>query len=193
MELFTLIEFQAKMEEQHENDYSPLMTKKELQEKYRKEINFVSRNGKSGIIILSNINSTLTEAWYNERKVSKADEAERIIKTAAKLIKNAIKNYTHETDFYPTVDDIKNTENEFVPLALQTFIKELVKSPVKQNYLSQAIFTASILPLLFGLAVAADNRMPSKWLNNVLYKCGFAVSYDEVCKIWVSLRLGFSL
>ena len=182
------------MEEQHENVYSPLMMKKKLQEKYREKINFVSRNGKSDIF--SNISSTLTEAWYNERKVSKADEAERIIKTAAKLIKNAIKNHTHETDFYPTVDDIKNTENEFVPLALQTFIKELVKSPVKQNYLSQAFFAAprprTVMPLLFELAVAAENRTSSKWLNNVLYKYGFAVSFDEVCKISVSLRLGFS-
>ena len=103
-------------------------------------------------------------------EVSKADEAKRIIKTAAKLIKHVIKNHAHETDFYPTVYDIKNTENEFVPLALQTFNKELVKSPVKQNYLSQAIFAASrprtVMPLLFGLAVAADNRMSSKWLNN---------------------------
>ena len=111
MELFTLSEFQAKMEEQLENVYSPLMMKKKLQEKYREEISFVSRNVKSDIIILSNINSTLTEAWYNKRKVSKADEAERIIKTAAKLIKNTIKNHTHETDFYPTIGDIKNTEN----------------------------------------------------------------------------------
>ena len=94
MELFTLSEFQAKMEEQHENVYSPLMTKKKLQEKYREEINFVSRNGKSDIIILSNISSTLAEAWYNERKVSKADEAEHIIKAAAELIKNAIKNHS---------------------------------------------------------------------------------------------------
>ena len=100
MELFTLSEFQAKIAEQHENGYSPLVTKKKLQEKCREEINFVFRNGKSDIIILSNISSTLTEAWYNERKVSKADEAESIIKTAAKLIKNAIKNHTHETDFY---------------------------------------------------------------------------------------------
>ena len=54
------------------------MTKKKLPEKYREGINFVSRNGKSDIIILSNISSTLTEAWYNERKVSKADEADII-------------------------------------------------------------------------------------------------------------------
>ena len=140
-----------------------------------------------------NISSILTEAWYNERKVSKKDEAEGIIKTAAKLIKNAIKNQTHETDFYPTVYDIKNTENEFVPLALQTFIKELVKSPVKLNYLSFNIADSrprTVMPLLFGPIVAADSRKSSKWLNNVLHKCGFAVSYDKVCKIWVSLRLG---
>ena len=61
---------------------------------------------------------------------------------------------------------------------------------MKQNSLLQAIFAASkprtVLPLLFGLAiccfVAADNQMSSKWLNNVLYKCRFAVSYDEVRK-----------
>ena len=62
---------------------------------HREKINFVSGNGKSHIIILTNISSTLTEAWYNEWKVSKADKAESIIKTAAKLIRNAIKNYIH--------------------------------------------------------------------------------------------------
>ena len=66
MELFTLCEFQAMMEEQHENVYSPLMTKTKLQGKYKDEISFVTRSGKSDIIVLSNINSTLTEAWYNE-------------------------------------------------------------------------------------------------------------------------------
>ena len=47
------------MEEQHENVYLLLMTKKNLQEKYKDEISFVTRSGKSGIC------STLTEAWYN--------------------------------------------------------------------------------------------------------------------------------
>ena len=59
MELFTLSEFQTIMEEQHENVYLLLMTKKNLQEKYKDEISFVTRSGKSGI------SSTLTEAWYN--------------------------------------------------------------------------------------------------------------------------------
>ena len=59
------------MEEQHEKVYSPLMMKKILQEKYKEEINFVSRNGKSDIIILSNINSTLTEACITNEKFLK--------------------------------------------------------------------------------------------------------------------------
>ena len=79
MELFTLREFQAMMEEQHENFPLSLMTKKKLQEKYKDKISFVTSSGKS------DINSTLTESWYYKRKVSKTDEAERIIKTAAKL------------------------------------------------------------------------------------------------------------
>ena len=102
------------------------------------------------------------------------------------MIKNAIKNPTQETDFYPTIDDIKNTENEFAPLALQTFIEELAKSPVKQNYLSQAIFAASrprtVIPLLLGLAVAADNRMSSKWFNNVLCKSGLLLVMTRYVK-----------
>ena len=70
MELFTLSELQTMMEGQHENVYSLLMTKKNLQEKYTDEIIFVIRSGKS------DFNSTPTEAWYSKRKVSKTDEAE---------------------------------------------------------------------------------------------------------------------
>ena len=75
----TLSEFQAMMEEQHENIYLSLMTKKKSQQKYKDEISFGTRSGKS------DINSTLTEAWHNKRKVSKPNEAERIIKTSSKL------------------------------------------------------------------------------------------------------------
>ena len=41
------------MGSQHENVYSPLMTKKKLREKYKDEISFGTRSGKN------NINSTL--------------------------------------------------------------------------------------------------------------------------------------
>ena len=38
------------------------------------------------------------------------------------------------------------------------------------------------MPLKFPLSVAADCHFGSKWLNNLLLKFGFAVSYDEVAR-----------
>ena len=71
MELFTLSKFQKLIEEQHEKVCLPLMRKNKLQEKCEDEINFVTRSGKSSSVVLSNINNTLTEAWYKKRKVLK--------------------------------------------------------------------------------------------------------------------------
>ena len=67
IELFAIRKFQVMTEERHENVYSSLMTERKLQEVYKDEINFVTRSGKSDIIVLSNINSILTEARHNER------------------------------------------------------------------------------------------------------------------------------
>lgn len=63
-------------------------------------------------------------------------------------------------------------------------MESLIKSPLKCKALSQAVVAATrprtIMPLQFSLAVSVDNRVGSKWLNTVLSKMGFAVSYDEV-------------
>ena len=70
--------------------------------------------------------------------------------------------------------------NNALPHLLEAFLKELVKSPIKQKSLSEAIYSAtrprSFIPLQFELDV--DNHLASKWLNNLLYQLGFAVSYD---------------
>ena len=87
------------------------------------------------------------------------------------------------TSSYPSTDDIRDTKNH-VPELLQFFVNEIVRLPVKQNSISQTIFSAtrprSLMPFQFELAVATDNRIASKWLSTVLSKLGFAVSYDEV-------------
>ena len=43
------------------------------------------------------------------------------------------------------------------------------------------------MPLLFGLAISTNNLIDSKWLNNILSKMGFAVSYDEVNQLYYQL------
>ena len=111
------------------------------------------------------------------------DESKRIVKTAAKLIREAIRNFDHLTRTYPSTDNIRYIKNH-VPELLEFFVNEIVHSPVKQNLISQTIFsatrTSSLMLLQFALAVATDNRIASKWLNTVLSKLGFAVRYDEI-------------
>ena len=68
MDLMTLAEFQTVMGKQHTNIYSVKMTKVNLKEKYLDQIQFVSRCRKSNILLPSNVNNILTEAWYQDSK-----------------------------------------------------------------------------------------------------------------------------
>ena len=132
----------------------------------------VTRDAKSNIILLKRIANILSEQWNNDRKTNISDELERVIRTAVKLLKEAIKNNEHESDTYPAADDIMSKANNAVPHLLEVFLNQLVKSPIKQKPLSEAIYSAtrprSLMPLHFGLAVAVDNHLASKWLNNLL-------------------------
>ena len=56
------------------------------------------------------------------------EESEWVVKVAAQLIKNTIKQFELGTESHPTVDDINSPENELVPELLKVFIKELFKS-----------------------------------------------------------------
>ena len=75
-------------------------------------------------------------------------------------------------------------ENEFVPELLKMFIKELVKSVIKQTTITQTLFSSTkpriVTPANFGLAVSGDNCLGSKWMINLLHKLGFSTSYDEI-------------
>ena len=96
--------------------------------------------------------------WYDQQKPDQGDEAERIIKKAAQILKGVIKNHKHETNFYPNTDNIGDSSNENVSDLLKLYVAEMIKSPLKQISISQAIFAASrtrsVMPLQFGLAVA---------------------------------------
>ena len=67
VQLFTVKEFQEKMENQFEEVYSQKQTKRELEKKYKDNIQFVGRSGKSDIIMLGNVSSVLTEGRYTDK------------------------------------------------------------------------------------------------------------------------------
>jgi len=154
-----------------------------LMEKYSNSIRFVSRHGKSNIILLERASDILCEKWYSDRKNDIDDESARIVQTAAVLLKEAIKNHDLDSTVYPSSDDIKNPTNQ-IPSLLTLLLNGLFSSPIKEMTLSQAIVAATrartVMPLQFGLAIYADNHIGSKSLNILLSKLGLATSYDEV-------------
>ena len=173
IELYTVAEFHNLMSKLGDDVYSPKMTQIKLKERFGDSKRLVTRDGKSNIV-LDRVSDILSEKWYKEqRKENVEDESKRILKTAAKLIREAMRNFDHSTSTYPSTDDIRDTENH-VPELLEFFVNEMVRSPVKQNSISQTIFSAirprSLMPLQFALAVVTDNRIASKWLNTQSFR-----------------------
>ena len=115
--LYTIKEFHDALQREGDDVYSWKMTIIKLKEKYVDSVQFVNREGRSDIILLDYVSSILTKSWYNQEKSEQCDEAERIIiKTAAQILKDGIKNHKHETNFYPNIDDIGDSSNEIVEI-----------------------------------------------------------------------------
>ena len=112
IELHTVAEFHDMMSTLGDEVYSIKMTQNKLAEKYKGCIAFVSREGKSNIILMNRAARVLTEKWYLERKSEIQDETARIIRTAAVLLKEAIKNHESDATTYPTSEDIRSPVNQ---------------------------------------------------------------------------------
>ena len=145
---------------------------------------FVEVNGKRNVICFSDF--ILCDKWYTERKQDVADEKHRIVRTAARLIGEEIRNMQCDLSTYPSSGDMTAAECLLVPPLLKTFIKTVVPSQIKQSAISQCIVQAARLygalsPLL-GLSFELDRVFASKSLIAHLTRLGFAVSYDKIIR-----------
>ena len=75
----------------------------------------------------------MTNSFFKKKKSRASDEAERVVLTAAKVLKNVIKNHDHVTNVYPDIDENFTATNENVSNLLRVFVVELTKLPLKQN------------------------------------------------------------
>ena len=74
--------------------YTLKITQPKLQERYGDTMKLVTRGAKSNIILLEKVADILPEQWYNERKTNLFDKSKRVIRTAAKRLREAIKKST---------------------------------------------------------------------------------------------------
>ena len=88
-------------------------------------------------------NFIINDRWYNDRDRNKERDAERIITTAAKLIMSEIREKRYDTSTYPTSEDIRNQDVQWLPTGLKIFREVLMKSTLKQQSIGQSIVFAS--------------------------------------------------
>ena len=161
--------------------------KQKLQEHYKGFAFFSEIDGRSNVLCSKNmVDFIINEHWYSERKDNAADEAERIVIAAAKIISAELREKKYNVQSYPTNEDITNNiqSKAWIPHYLQTFLKPIISSKLKQTSIGHAIVQAScrsvITPTLFGLGVELDHVFGSRWLIEELSRLGFSISYDEV-------------
>ena len=180
---------QEKVMEKYEEDdmFSVKWIRKKLEEKYEDNITFTS-DGYRTVVCLKELAALLiNDRWYANRKQNILEESERIVMTAAKLIKAEINKIKSTTEKYPSdisIADVMEGQ-KYIPTTLKTFLKELITSEIKVSSLGQCITYAArpksvIPPVLFGLGVECDHLFGSKWLVNELYRLGFSISSEEV-------------
>ena len=83
------------MSELGDDTYSPKMTQIESKERYGDCMRLLTRGGKSNITVLDRVSDK------EQRKGNVNDESKRIVKIAAKLIREIIRNFDHSASTYP--------------------------------------------------------------------------------------------
>ena len=132
------------------------------------------------------MSSIINDKWCDNRKENDEEEAERIVKTAAKLIFRDIRSTKFDKDYSPETSLVEGLDANIECLLtyLRLFLQHLRK-PIHQASIGQSIVHVSkprscLAPIPFGLGVEMDNVLGSKWAIEELHSLGYSVSYAEV-------------
>ena len=117
-------------------------------------------------------------------------EKQRLVETAAKLLKNDIRSLNYCAKEYPSCDDLSSIKKAiaYLPKSLRLFMNILVagKNPDKKiASIGQALIRAArprvlLTPLQLGLGVQMHHHFASKLLVDTLQTFGFCTSYATV-------------
>eukprot|EP00745_Piridium_sociabile_P030468 TRINITY_DN50548_c0_g2_i2.p1 TRINITY_DN50548_c0_g2~~TRINITY_DN50548_c0_g2_i2.p1 ORF type:complete len:334 (+),score=67.94 TRINITY_DN50548_c0_g2_i2:176-1177(+) len=186
-----LVDFMQDMLKNTKNDaYSVPHMKVKLSEHYGDEIMFAHSHRKTDVISLKTTADSILQQFFKERRESSTEtEKMRLIKAAAKIIRNDIKSLLFSKDSYPDAECIEN-HSDILPATLSELLKQVTnkaKGNVKLSSIGQAIIQCTrpntvIAPLQIGLAVQMHRTFGSRFLVDTLHRLGFCSSYSEVRK-----------
>ena len=134
----------------------------------------------------------IDEFYCNPRPKDTEEERDRIIKTAAKLIKSEIKNIDVSSDVYLRSAVMSDVEEalKLVPDLLKSFLKllfagkdiKLKLASVEQEIVQAVRPRVILMSLQLGLWVQMHHHFSSKFLIDSLNSHGFCASYKTVQK-----------
>ena len=157
-----------------------------MKAKYKDHLYFVKSAGCKGELVCF---KEMTDYILRQLKGHRSETKEEVMKAAAKIIKEEIREMNFSRDFYPSVDEITFSEEgeKWIPESLRMFMKFLVPSRLKQLSLSQCIFQATrprtvIAPIPFEVRIDIDKSMGCKQLITHLVRLGFSVTPEEVSR-----------
>ena len=88
-------------------------------------------------------NQIINDKWYSDKQSSIEEESIRIVKCAARLIKDSIceVQYIYHISKSPTLEQIsdKDLTQQWVPHMLRTFMTNLTANKLKQTSIRQSI------------------------------------------------------
>lgn len=189
-----ILKMEEYLQDSTENAYSITYMKAKLREHFRDNNIFItSLKGQPNFVSLRQSASSIIKEFYNEPKENTDEkEKQRIVLTAAKLIKSEIKSMDSNDKSYPCADGISSVERalDFIPDLLKSFLKSILvgkEIDLKVASIAQAIIQSTIprmilAPLQLGLAVQLHHHFASRFLIDTLNSHGFCSSYSTVQK-----------
>lgn len=184
-----LIEKMKEYLKEDEDPYSFPFMKQQLKKHVGHELVFTEIHGKKNIVTFRRKASSILNDFFKNANHDENDK-ERIVKTAAELIKSDIKGVMQSKDNYATSLEMSSVENslQFIPESLQLLLstifvgkdKEMKICSIGQAIMQAARPRALLLPLQLGLGVQMHHQFASKFLIETLDKFGFTCSYAEV-------------
>ena len=128
--------------------YSMKQTKRKLELRYGGDIIIVQSAGRPNLVCFKDTANFIIETSTKDKENDNLSECERIVKTAAKLIKAEIKAQTFNTEEYPSNKDIQCHQESLVPL-LRLFMKVLISDELKKSSIRQAITESSKTKIIY--------------------------------------------
>jgi hypothetical protein len=175
-------------QDSNNNDvYSTFYVKKRLLQKYDNHIQFAEIKGRKNVVCFKDfVIHIVSDEWYEEQYKQEGSKGEKLVKSAAALIRAQLRELEFDVTNYPSSDNILLDDESVIPPLLKLFLDCLINDKLKQASPAQCIVQASrprtsILPIPFSLGVNLD-RYGSSELIMELLRLGFCISYDELTR-----------